>query len=180
MTDVRISRRYAKAVMDLAVENSVLENVHSDMLLIAQTCRENRALVVVLANPIVHGSKKSAILKEIFGGKVHDITEKLMVLLCNKHRVQFLFDISVEFHNAYNDFNGIEVASISTPFELDAVMRSQFIDIVKQISGKSKVELEEKIDATLIGGYVLKIRDRQIDDSIKSRLRMMRTKLTFA
>jgi F-type H+-transporting ATPase subunit delta len=59
-------------------------------------------------------------------------------------------------------------------------MRTQFVELVKKVSGKSQIELTEKIDESLIGGYILTIKDRQIDDSVRTRLRQMRTKLTFA
>jgi F-type H+-transporting ATPase subunit delta len=180
MSEIRIAKRYAKSVMDLAVEHNALERVNEDMRLIENTCKENRQLVVSLSNPVIHASKKNSILNAIFGGKISDITQKLLTLLCNKHRVQFLYEISTEFRNAYNEHMGIEVAQVATPFELDGMLRSQFTEIVKSISGKSKVELIEKVDESLIGGYVLTVKDRQIDDSIRARLRKMRTKLVFA
>lgn len=180
MSEVRIARRYAKALMDLAIEHNSLAAVSGDMRLIEDTCRENRALVVSLANPIIHASKKNAIITGIFAGKVSNITEKLMTLLCNKHRIQYLYDISTEFRNSYNEHLGIEVAQVTAPFALDSAMRTQFVELVKKVSGKSQIELTEKIDESLIGGYILTIKDRQIDDSVRTRLRQMRTKLTFA
>ncbi len=69
---------------------------------------------------------------------------------------------------------GIQVADLTTTFPITEELRAKFIATVKEISGLEKVELNEKINADLIGGFVLKVNDRQLDESLSSKLRALR------
>jgi F-type H+-transporting ATPase subunit delta len=67
---------------------------------------------------------------------------------------------------------------VVTPVALDEALRKGFIAMISKISGKSQVELEEKVDASLIGGYLLRIGDKQVDDSLKGKLKDLERKFS--
>jgi F-type H+-transporting ATPase subunit delta len=69
---------------------------------------------------------------------------------------------------------GIENAEVTTAVPIDESMRNQFVAAVRQMTGKAQVELKEKIDPDLIGGFVLRVGDKQVDDSVRSRLNDLR------
>ena len=170
MSEYRIASRYAKSLLDLADEKGVLEDVNKDMLMFSGLASENRDLVLMLKSPVVSHDKKLAVLNKVFDGKVNELTLAIFQILTKKHREAYLPAIATEFHHQYNVRKGIEEATVTTTFKLDAKRRKEFEGIVAKISGK-KVELTEKIDEKIIGGFVLKIGDRQIDDSMHSVLR---------
>ena len=165
----RASVRYAKSVIELAQEQKSLEKVKEDMLLFTKTIDENRELEVVLKNPIVPADKKKAILKALIEKKVQTLTFKAFELIISKSRENILDEIAVEFINEYNILKGIAVATVITPYTLDDKQRKEISNIVAEITGL-KVELTEVVDEALIGGFVLKIGDKQIDESVKSKL----------
>jgi F-type H+-transporting ATPase subunit delta len=165
----RASVRYAKSVIELAQEQKSLEKVKEDMLLFTSVINDNRKLEVVLKNPIVPTDKKKAILKSLFEKKVQPLTFKAFELIISKNRESILDEIALEFINEYNTLKGIAVASVTTPYSMDDTQRKEISKIVADITGM-KVELEEIIDEALIGGFVLKIGDKQIDESVKSKL----------
>lgn len=169
MSSHRASVRYAKSVLDLAQEQNNLEKVKEDMLLFSKTIDENRELEVVLKNPIVPADKKRAILKALFEKRVQPLTYKAFELIISKSRESILDEIAIEFINEYNILKGIVVATVATPYVLDERQKKEISKIVADITGL-KVELVETIDASLIGGFVLKIGDKQIDESVKSKL----------
>lgn len=177
MSDFRVASRYAKSLLDLAEEKGVLEEVHQDMLLFASTLEESRDFFNMLKNPIIKHDKKLKILKAIFSGKVHPMTISIFEIISRKNRESFLPGIATEFHHQYNIFKKVEEARVTTTFPLTDDIRLQFKQIVKQITGKS-VELKEEVNPELIGGFILKIGDRQIDDSISSQLKEL--KLEFS
>ncbi len=177
MSEYRIASRYAKSLLDLADEKGVLEDVNKDMLMFSELASENRDLVLMLKSPVVPHSKKLAVLNQVFDGKVHELTLAIFQILTKKQREAYLPAIATEFHHQYNVRKGIEEATITTTFALDAALRKEFEGIVKSISGK-KVELTEKIDEKIIGGFVLKIGDRQIDDSLSSKLSALKLKFS--
>ncbi|HRG11446.1 MAG TPA: F0F1 ATP synthase subunit delta, partial [Cyclobacteriaceae bacterium] len=77
-----------------------------------------------------------------------------------------------------NDFKGIGKASVTTTQPLDAKLRSEIELLVKELSHKKEVELEEKVDKDMIGGFVLNVGDRQIDASVKSKLKALKLKFS--
>ena len=165
----RASVRYAKSVLELSKEQKSLEKVKEDMLLFTKVVTENRELAVVLKNPIVPADKKRSILKALFEKRVQPLTFKAFELIISKDREGILDEIAVAFIDQYNILKGIVVASVTTPYTLEDKQRKEIIKIVEEITGL-KVELIEVIDESLIGGFVLKIGDKQIDESVKSKL----------
>jgi F-type H+-transporting ATPase subunit delta len=178
MADIRVASRYVKSLLGLAVDKGVLDQVHGDMKLFDQTCRTSKDFVSMLRSPIIKHDKKRAILERLFKAKVHPITFAIIDILTRKNREPLLPAIAAEFHNAYNDYKGIGRASIITSTALDASLRSEIETIVKKLSDKKQVELDEKVDSSLIGGFVLNVGDRQIDASVKSRLKALKLKFS--
>ena len=174
MVDSRAASRYVKSLLGLAVEKNALEAVHSDMLLFSKVVDENRAFELMLNNPIIKHDKKREILERIFQGKVHPLTLAIFDILTRKNREPLLAGIAKEFHTAYNVYKGIGKAFITTAVPLDAELRNQFENIVKKLSETDKVELTEKVDKELIGGFILNVGDRQIDTSIKNKLKALK------
>ncbi|GAA0892284.1 ATP synthase F1 subunit delta [Fulvivirga kasyanovii] len=178
MSEFRAASRYAKSLLELAEEKGVLEEVHKDMLSFHELCNENREFTLMLKNPIIKHDKKRAILEKVFKGKVNDLTMAIFDIITRKNREGILPAIAKEFHNQYNLLKKIEVAKVTTAVPLSPELRTQFEDLVKKISAKDSVELSEVVDKDIIGGYVLKISDRQIDDSLKSKLKALELKFS--
>lgn len=178
MSDLRITSRYVKSLLDLAVEQGHLEAVHQDMLLFSKVCRESRNFSLLLKSPVIRHEKKRAILEKIFGGRMNKLTLAIIDIVTRKNREPFLAAIAHEFHNAYNIQKGIGIASITTTVPMDKSLRAEIEAIVKKLSNKKTVEIEEKVDANLIGGFILNVGDRQVDGSIRSKLAALKLKFT--
>jgi F-type H+-transporting ATPase subunit delta len=176
MADLRVASRYVKSLLGLAVEKNVLDAVHNDMLMFSKVCAENRDFVVMLRSPVIRHEKKRAVLEKIFASKVNPLTSAIIDILTKKNREPLLPAIASEFHNAYNEFKGVGKAYITTTIPMDAELRATVEAIVKKLSDKKLVELHEKIDKDLIGGFILNVGDRQIDASIKSKLKSLNMK----
>jgi len=178
MADSRAASRYVKSLLGLAVEQKVLEEVHRDMILFSQAIKESRPLELLLQNPVIKHHKKLQILKKIFQGKVHSLTMSFFDIITRKNREPILVSIAREFHNAYNEYKGIGKATVTTSLPLNAKMREEFEKLVRQYSDKKQIELIEKVDPELIGGFVLNVGDRQVDASIKNKIKTL--KLNFS
>ena len=173
MADNRAAARYAKALIELSLEKGVMEEVHTDMQSFAQVVAANRGLDLMLQSPIVAHVKKYAVLKEIFQNRVHPVSFSIIEIITRKNREELLPSIATEFHKLYNSHKNIQVAEVTTTYPLDATQRQEFTDLVKRISGK-QVELREKVDPGVIGGFVLQVGDQQIDESIKTKLQRLK------
>ena len=178
MSEYRVASRYAKSLLSLADDKGVLDKVHADMQLFLNVCSENREFFLLLKNPIVKHEKKRTILQAIFKGKVNDLTLAFFNIITRKNRESVLPEMAKEFDHQYNVSKGIEEATVTTAVPLSKELKAEIEKLVKKISSKSKVDLIEVIDEDLIGGYILKVADRQIDDSIKSKLKALELKFS--
>ncbi|CAN5521532.1 ATP synthase F1 subunit delta [soil metagenome] len=176
MADLRVASRYVKSLLGLAVEKGSVEAVHQDMLLFSKVCAENRDFTVMLRSPVIRHEKKRAILEKVFSGKVNPLTMAIIDILTRKNREPLLPAIATEFHNAYNEYKGIGKAFITTTIQMDQELRDAIEAIVKKLSNRKQVEIHEKVDKDLIGGFILNVGDQQIDASIRSKLKSLNMK----
>ena len=175
MSNQRVAYAYAKSLMELAIERGDLEEVYQDFLHLATMARSNRDLELVMRNPIISSEKKLSILKALYEKRgAQAATLSFFEIICRKGREEVLADIAREFQVLYQIHKGIQVAEVTTTFPLDDQLRTQFVQIVKEISGMKEVKLSEKINPELIGGFILRVNDRQLDESLSSKLRELR------
>lgn len=174
MSVATVAARYAKSLLDLAQEKGLTETMYKDMLFFKNTVDQSRPLLLMLKNPIVRAEKKSAILKAVFAKRVDPVTMAFFEIIAKKNREPIMDSIATEFINQYNQQKNIERATIITTVPLTDALRKKFTAIVMKATGGKSVELEEKIDSKLIGGYVLRVGDQQIDGSIRSQLNDLR------
>lgn len=173
MSERRVASRYSQSLLSLAEEKGLLEEVNNDMQLFEAVCEENRDFLLALKNPIIQNDKKLKILKALFDKKVNELTLRFFEIISRKNRENILPDIAEAFHNQYNERKGIVIAQVVTAFPLDEKLRDQFKQVVKSHFNK-EVELKEKVDDSLIGGYVLTIEDKQIDETLNGKLKQLK------
>ncbi|MEX0882398.1 MAG: ATP synthase F1 subunit delta [Cyclobacteriaceae bacterium] len=178
MSSFRVASRYAKSLLELSIEKGILEKVKEDMDRVIALDNSSNEFSVLVKSPIVNSDKKLRILKSLFKEKVSSLTLTFFELVSKKGRESHLVAMAREFHKQYNDYLGIQRAEITSTIHLDENLRNSFKSIVNEISGKDKVELIENIDPNLIGGFVLRVEDRQLDESIKSKLQKLRLDFT--
>lgn len=162
--------RYAKSLLDLSKEQNAVEEVKNDMVFFEKVVDDNSELETILKNPIVPSDKKQGILDGIFAGKVHAITQSFFKLVVSKGRSAILFDTAKQFVQQYNTINGIVTAEVTSASPLTEANRAEVVSLVKKELNASQVLIKEKVNADLIGGFVLKVGDKQFDASIASGL----------
>lgn len=173
MAENRVASRYVKSLLGLAVEQGALDRVHQDMQLFARVCKENRNFVAMLRSPVIRHENKRAILKKVFSGKVSDLTMAIINIVTQKNREPILPAIASEFHNAYNVYKGIGKAFLTTTVAPDKELLEIMEALSKKLANKQTIEMETSVDNALIGGFILNVGDRQIDASIRSKLRTL-------
>lgn len=176
MSHIKVASRYAKALLEMAIEKKALEEVAKDVKSLITLANENRELVLALHSPIIYSDKKFNILSKIYVDKINPITLTFFDIVTRKNRANVLIETAHEFVRQYNLHKGIQVAEVTTTLPLTEDLKKRFVEIVKEISGFDKVELIEKINPEIIGGFILKINDKQLDDSINGKLRNLRLK----
>ncbi|MGI8891994.1 MAG: ATP synthase F1 subunit delta [Bacteroidia bacterium] len=173
MVNTKVASRYAKSLLELAQETQSLEKSNEDLNLIQKVMNENKSLESLMKNPIVKSDKKLAIIRQIFKGKVSEITMLFLEILIKKRREAYLKDAIQQFIAQYKEIKGITTAMITTAVGIDDKIRREVIDLVKGNSD-SKIELEEKINPELIGGFVLRYGNIQYDTTVAKYLRQLK------
>ncbi len=166
--------RYAKSLIDLSTEQNALEEIKNDMVFFEEVVHNNNELEAILKNPIVPLDKKAGILNDIFGKKVHQITQSFLKLVVNKGRSAILFDTAKQFINQYNAIKGIVTAEVTSAIALTDANKAEIIGLVKNELSANEVIIKEKVDDKLIGGFILKVGDKQFDASISGGLQMLK------
>jgi F-type H+-transporting ATPase subunit delta len=173
MSEITVASRYAKSLIDLAQEQSALEATKQDMTFFVDTLKANSELQAVLRNPIISHDKKNKVLQAIFGGKVSSSTSAFFKIMVDKSRAEILYPTGKEFVNQYNLKNNIVTAKVVSAVALSEANKQQIISEVKSLTN-GQVILQEQVDASLIGGFVLTVGDRQIDTSVSTSLQKLK------
>ncbi len=179
MSEITVAIRYAKSLIDLAVEQKALEAINADMEFFVRTIKANSELNAVLVNPIIYHDKKIQILDAIFGGKVSPVTIAFFKLMVNKNRAEVLYPAAQEFINQYDVINNIIKATVVSAAELSEANKKTIVAEI-EASTKGTVKLTAKVDPALIGGFILTVGDRQVDTSISSSLTKLKKEFSQA
>ena len=178
MRKTRVAKRYAKSLLTLVIDQNELESTYQDMQLVADTCEASHDLSLLLRSPIVKGDKKTAIIHQIFGKKISELSLSFIDIITNKGREAHLEQIANEFISQYKLHKNITTAVVTSAIPLDKDLREKILAIVKAAS-KGEVDLVEKVDENIIGGFIIRIGDKQVDASIHSRLHALKMEFSM-
>lgn len=157
--------RYAKAFLELAIRNNMVEKALDDLKTVTKTLKENRELRSLLAQPFISKSHKINILKEVFKKYVSPKTLDLLYLMINKNRENYIIDIYDQYYEMYLEYKNIAVVTITSAIKLDDRTKQRIINILRYKINDS-IQIENKIDKNIIGGFILNYKDYRYDASI--------------
>ena len=165
----KVASRYAKALLDLAVEQSVLDKVNADMVNLAEVCSDSKDLSALLRNPIISPVKKVEILEAVFAKNMTPMSIGFMKLIVKNTRAGLLPEIADSFIELYKKHNNIIDVHITSAVVLDGAAKEKILQRIRQ-RYNGQLNVIEKTDPSLIGGFVVRIDDQQVDASIANQL----------
>lgn len=172
MKTSKISGRYAKALFDFANEQKIVEEVYADMNLINSTYTSCPDFATAMRSPIIRPDKKIKIFTEIFSTKINTISLNYLSIIFKKGRELHIHDIVYQYVKLYKAHHNIKEVTVVTPIGISNKIREQLINrLSSQLN--ATIELFEKIDASLIGGMVVKVEDQLIDTSISGKIKRL-------
>lgn len=176
MKNTAAASRYAKALLELAVEQKKVDSVEGDMNFFSQAVQGSHDLELLLASPIVKSDKKISIFEKAFE-QFEELTMTFMKLIIKNRREDILPEIADAFESQVKAYKGISPVTIVSARTLDPATKEM---ILNKISGliSGTPEVTEKIDESLIGGFVVRMGDTQVDASVASQLNNLKQRLT--
>lgn len=173
MRETRIANRYAKALFELSLELDHLEHTRVDMELLHSVCKQNREFVLMLKSPVIKETKKQAILRDIFEEKMHTLTYKFLMVITRNKREDILTEIAEQYIKIYKEYKNILPTILTSAVKLDEGTRDKIVKLLSDRANAS-IELTQKIDEEIIGGFILEFNDQQYDASLQRKIKNLR------
>ena len=169
------ARRYAQAVFELALENRELEKWFDDLTLLSDSV-SNQEFLDFLSQPRVTSEEKIRVVRDALGDSVGPLALNLMSLLATKNIAHILPGITDQYQELLDAQQGIERAEAVTAIPLDDDEQRRVTEMLSAMSGRD-VRLTTRVDVEILGGMIIRIDDRVMDGSTRSRLHAMRREL---
>ncbi len=175
--NTRVANRYAKALLDLALEKNQEELVYKDMQFVAETIAENSKLEMLLNSPIYKISDKKTTLFTIFDKKISTLSNNLIDLLATNKRMPLFYTIANQYGILYHKIKNVVKASVITAIPLNDELRKHLLTKAQELAKNKEINLESSIDKSIIGGFILRVGDVQIDASVLNKLGKIKREL---
>ena len=162
----RIASRYAKSLLDLAVEQSKLDRVTKDIQAFREAVK-NRDLYLLLKSPIINPSKKKSILETLFKEEYDELVNAFINIVLTKGREAYLPEIANEYMVLYKKHQHISTVKLTTASPLSDTALGRIKEkLTASAVTDEQVELETKVDPNLIGGFVIEFDNKLYDASV--------------
>ncbi len=167
-----VSKTYGEALYEAAMESgrdravSLMEEIRC----VEQILKENPQFDELMKHPGIPKQDKLALVEEIFKGRVSDELAGLLEVVVSKERYKELPGIFAYFTERVKELCGIGTAHVTTAVELDGGQRRAVEEKLLKTSGYREMEMDFEVDASIIGGMVIRINDRVVDSSVRTKL----------
>jgi F-type H+-transporting ATPase subunit delta len=171
-----VSKVYAEALFDVALESAQLDLVEEQYQFVCQVFNENPEFLELYRAPNIALDERKTILDQAFSGKVIPELMNFLKLLLDKNRGFYVLQIGKEFQQMIEDHKGILKGVVSVTCALGEDQLKKLEEKLSASTGKN-VMLTQKIDPEIIGGLVVQLGDKVIDNSLKKKLEDMKEDL---
>jgi F-type H+-transporting ATPase subunit delta len=172
MSNIRLSSRYAKSLISLASERGETDVLLKDMLQITSGIRASKDLQIMLASPVISGDKKLKVLTSVFT-ELNKTTRTFIELIVNKGREGDLAEIAQSFVQQVKAGRNIFDVELISASPADDALRAEVSKVAKNICG-GEVEITEKVDSDLIGGFILRVNGMEYNASVSGKLKKVK------
>lgn len=165
-----VSQTYGDALMQLAVESNRMDEFLPQAVELVEVLTTNQELVTLLEQPKIVKAEKVKIIEDIFEGKVAKEIIGLMIMLIEKAHYADMADVFTYFVSAVKEAKRIGVATVTTALEISDAQKSAVEKKLLETTSYETFEMHYVVDASLIGGMTVRIGDKIVDNSVKTKL----------
>ena len=176
MADTRAASRYAKAILEFAIERNELDKVNADFAKLESMIRGSRDFYLFLKSPVINTEKKRAVFSAVLKDNVTLTMYHFILLLTTKNRETIIPEIIEQFHKQYDEREGIINVTLRTASKFSDEQQKSLIRSIQEAT-KKNVRLQEIQDAELIGGFTVSYEDTVLDGSVRQQLAALKERL---
>ncbi|MGZ5187872.1 MAG: ATP synthase F1 subunit delta [Kaistella sp.] len=169
MLTSKVAKRYAQGLLNFTQESGSTDAVFSEMGDIVKTIEKSRELQNFFGSPIIDVKKKVSIALEIFKD-FSPVTKSLLQLIIKHGRESQMQNIAQEFINKVEDMKGVQRITLTSAAQLSSENISNILKSSNLVNHDNKFDVKSIINPDLLGGYILRVGDQQVDASVKSKL----------
>lgn len=166
----KVYKEYAQALFMLALEKENSDIVKSDLDFLEETFKNNKELMDLLISPSVFLSERIKVIDNIFSEKVTEYVLSFLKLLCEKKRMESLYDSIDEYRKLFEESKNIIKAKIISAIELSDDEKERIILKLEKTEGK-KINAEYVVDKSIIGGIIVETDGKILDGSLRYKLK---------
>ena len=172
-----VSKVYGDALFELALEKQSVTALYEEAGALRKIFRDNGELMQLLTHPKISKEEKEAAVKAIFDGRVSDDMAGFLVLVVDKGRADELDAVLGYFLSVVKEYKKIGVVDVASAVELTDAQKEKLCEKLLATTDYATLEVNYRVDAALIGGLVVRIGDRVVDSSIRTKLSQMEKQL---
>ena len=177
MSVVTVARRYAEAMVDVAISRNEVESIDNELRVFAETMKASRELYDVFASPIVSPTDKLSLLNALSSRlNAGQMTANLLRTMLKHYRLHYVAEVYEQFRRKMNERKGLIVAEVATAVQVGASEQARLGHTLEQMTGK-QVEFKFNTDPSLIGGVVTRIGSVVYDGSVRTQLQAIKERL---
>lgn len=165
----QVAYKYAKALFEVANEKNELEMIFQEIEALKTVCSENEQLVTALSSKKLSTLDRKDLL-EVLKKSFSNTTQDFLSLLSDYNRLDTLPIIIDDFINLYDGQNGILEATVTTTYALEDDQLNALKESLKKRFDAEDINIENKLDESIMGGAVIRVGDQIIDGSIQQKL----------
>ena len=165
-----ISKTYGDALFELAVEEKKVDSLLEEIVQLQKVLKENDEFSKLMTHPKINKEEKLQVVENVFKGRVSDELLGFLTIIISKDRYQEIDEILDYFLAEVKKYKGIGVATVTTAIPLRDEQCKKIEQKLLDTTDYKSMEMNYELDATLIGGMVIRIGDRVVDSSISTKL----------
>lgn len=172
-----VSKTYADAIFSLAKEEERLDEFWEAAGKVEQIFRQESDFLALFKEPKLSKEEKEQVIREVFGGRIPKEMEGLLLLLMKKGHVDEIASVMDSFIELVKEEKKIGKAQVITAIALPREKKEQVESRLLAITAYRQLEMEFLMEPTLLGGMVIRMKDRVVDTSIRTRLQALSRQL---
>lgn len=172
-----VDKTYGDALFELALENGQVNTYFEECQGILEILKENEELMKLLTHPKISKEEKEKVVENVFKGRVSDDITGFLLLILKKDRQTMIPEILEYFVDRVKAYKKIGVAFVTTAVPLDEAMKKSVVAKLTATTDYESFEMNYDVDKAIIGGMIIRIGDRVVDSSIRSKIESMAKEL---
>jgi len=171
-----VAGRYAEALYEIAVKEKLVDQLEEELTAVVGVFNSSEQLNKILLHPRITAAEKREVLDNLFKERISEVAMSFLGLLVERHREMYLSDITEYFTGLANKARNISDVNVTSAVELTSEEKKRLDATMAKCTGK-KVKLSYKVDQSLLGGLLVRVGDKVIDGSVRTRLATLREHL---